>query len=186
MWIYAECRKEYVGMYICYLCSDEGLMLETSANTLFTAFSIYPHQPYVDILYVLLPRWYRPKLVLTGTSIPFCLICIRSSARFLWCYYWRVLPLFQVISSAVWSKLWKGWWWPMMEQCATLTTSWYSWGMVRTEWTVQQLSSSTCWPWSLQTLHLWRNFALIAQMRGKIKRVLLVVNMSGSDMMCIW
>ena len=26
-------------------CSDEGLTLETSANTLFTAFSIYPHQP---------------------------------------------------------------------------------------------------------------------------------------------
>ena len=32
------------------LCSDEGLTLETSANTLFT----YPHQPYVDTLYVVL------------------------------------------------------------------------------------------------------------------------------------
>ena len=33
--------------------SDEGLTLEISANTLFTA---YPHQPYVDTLYVLPPR----------------------------------------------------------------------------------------------------------------------------------
>ena len=30
----------------------------------------YSHQPYVDTLYVLLPRRRRPKLVLTGTSIP--------------------------------------------------------------------------------------------------------------------
>ena len=49
------------------LCSDKGLMLERSANTLFTAFSISSHQPCVDIL---LPRQHRPKLVLTGTSIP--------------------------------------------------------------------------------------------------------------------
>ena len=45
------------------LCSDEGLTLETSANTLFTAFT-YPHQPYVDTLSVLPPRRRRPKLVL--------------------------------------------------------------------------------------------------------------------------
>ena len=32
--------------------------------------SAYPHQPYVDTLYVLPPRRRRPKLVLTGTSIP--------------------------------------------------------------------------------------------------------------------
>ena len=31
--------------------------------------SAYPHQPYVDTLYVR-PRRRRPKLVLTGTSIP--------------------------------------------------------------------------------------------------------------------
>ena len=29
----------------------------------------YPHQPYVDTLYVLPPSRRRPKLVLTGTSI---------------------------------------------------------------------------------------------------------------------
>ena len=40
----------------------------TSANTLFTAFSI--SQPYVDTLYVLPSHQRRPKLVLTGTSIP--------------------------------------------------------------------------------------------------------------------
>ena len=32
--------------------------------------SAYPHQPHVDTLYVLPPRRRRPKLVLTGTSIP--------------------------------------------------------------------------------------------------------------------
>ena len=32
--------------------------------------SAYPHQPYVDTLYVLPPCRRRPKLVLTGTSIP--------------------------------------------------------------------------------------------------------------------
>ena len=31
--------------------------------------SAYPHQPYVDTLYVLPPRRRRPKLVLTVTSI---------------------------------------------------------------------------------------------------------------------
>ena len=41
-----------------------------SANILFTAFSISVHQPYVDTLYVLSPCRHRPKLVLTGTSIP--------------------------------------------------------------------------------------------------------------------
>ena len=49
------------------LCSDEVLTLEMSANTLFTAFSIST-STYIDTLYVLPPR--RPKLVLTGTSIP--------------------------------------------------------------------------------------------------------------------
>ena len=33
--------------------------------------SAYPHQLYVDTLYVLPPRRRRPKLVLTGTSISF-------------------------------------------------------------------------------------------------------------------
>ena len=37
------------------------------ANTLFTA---YPHQPYVDKLYVLSLLRPRQNLVLTGTSIP--------------------------------------------------------------------------------------------------------------------
>ena len=32
--------------------------------------SAYPHQPYVDTLYVLPPGRRRPKLILTGTSIP--------------------------------------------------------------------------------------------------------------------
>ena len=32
--------------------------------------SAYPYQPYVDTLHVLPPRRRRPKLVLTGTSIP--------------------------------------------------------------------------------------------------------------------
>ena len=50
-------------------CSDEGLMLETSAKHSLWH-SAYPHQPYVDTLYVLLPHRCRPKLVLTGTSIP--------------------------------------------------------------------------------------------------------------------
>ena len=49
-------------------CEDEGLTLKTSANT-----SAYPHQPYVDTLYILPPRRRRPKLVLTGTSIPLCI-----------------------------------------------------------------------------------------------------------------
>ena len=31
----------------------------------------YPHQPYIDTFYVLPLRRCRPKLVLTGTSIPF-------------------------------------------------------------------------------------------------------------------
>ena len=34
------------------ICSYEGLTLETSANTLFTA-SAYTHQPYIDTLFVL-------------------------------------------------------------------------------------------------------------------------------------
>ena len=33
--------------------------------------SAYPHQPYFDTLYVLPPCRHRPKLDLTGTSIPF-------------------------------------------------------------------------------------------------------------------
>ena len=47
--------------------ADEGLTLEMSVNTRRSA---YPHQPYVDTLYVLPPRRRRPKLVLTGTRIP--------------------------------------------------------------------------------------------------------------------
>ena len=48
----------------------KGLTLETSANILFTAFSIqYPREPYVHTLYVLPPCRCRPKLVLTGTCI---------------------------------------------------------------------------------------------------------------------
>ena len=39
---------------------------ETSANNSLRC-SAYPHQPYVDKLYVLPPRRRRPKLVLTGT-----------------------------------------------------------------------------------------------------------------------
>ena len=50
-------------------CSDEGLTLEMSANTLY-GIQAYPHQPYVDTLYVLPLRRCRPKLVLTGISIP--------------------------------------------------------------------------------------------------------------------
>ena len=49
--------------------SDEGLTLETSANTLLRR-SAYPHQLCVDTLYVLKLRRRRPKRVLTGTSIP--------------------------------------------------------------------------------------------------------------------
>ena len=49
------------------LCSDEGLTLETSANTLFTAFSISTS---TLRWYVVPPRRRRPKLVLTGPSIP--------------------------------------------------------------------------------------------------------------------
>ena len=40
------------------------------ANTLAVQRSAQPDQPYVDTLYVLPPRRHRPKLVLTGTSIP--------------------------------------------------------------------------------------------------------------------
>ena len=40
--------------------------------------SAYSHQPYVDRLYVLPPRRRRPKLVLTGTSIP---LYIQSMCR---------------------------------------------------------------------------------------------------------
>ena len=60
-----------VGWRFECFCSDKGLTLERSANILFTAFSISTtHKPYVDTLYVLLPRQRRPKLVLVGTSIP--------------------------------------------------------------------------------------------------------------------
>ena len=52
-----------------FCSADEGLTLETSANTLLRR-SAYPHQPYVDTLYVLPLRRRRPKLFLTGTSIP--------------------------------------------------------------------------------------------------------------------
>ena len=38
-----------------------------------------PHQPYVDTLYVLTVRRRRPKLVLTGTSIPLCFHVINCS-----------------------------------------------------------------------------------------------------------
>ena len=37
--------------------------------------SAYPHQPYLDILYVLPLRRHRLKLVLTGTSIPLYCRC---------------------------------------------------------------------------------------------------------------
>ena len=42
--------------------------------------SAYPHQPYVDTLNVLPPRRRRPKLVLTGTSIP---LILRSFKEYL-------------------------------------------------------------------------------------------------------
>ena len=45
--------------------------------------SAYPHQPFVDTLYVLSPR--RPKLVLTGTSIPLWLRT-RDIPRFFYIY----------------------------------------------------------------------------------------------------
>ena len=35
-----------------------------------TQCSAYPHQPCIDTLYVLPPRRHKPKLVLTGTTIP--------------------------------------------------------------------------------------------------------------------
>ena len=38
-----------------------------------------PHQPYGDTLYVLTVRRRRPKLVLTGTSIPLCFHVINCS-----------------------------------------------------------------------------------------------------------
>ena len=41
--------------------------------------SAYSHEPYVDTLYVLTPRRRRPKLVLTGTSIPKYLITNQDS-----------------------------------------------------------------------------------------------------------
>ena len=45
--------------------------------------SAYPHQPYVDTLYVLPPRRRRPKLVLKGTSIPLFVVlyCSLSHSR---------------------------------------------------------------------------------------------------------
>ena len=43
--------------------------------------SAYPHQPYVDTLYVLPLRRRRPKLVLTGTIIPFYVV-VRDSGAF--------------------------------------------------------------------------------------------------------
>ena len=35
------------------LLTDEGLTLEMSANKLFTAFNIYPHQPCIDTFFIL-------------------------------------------------------------------------------------------------------------------------------------
>ena len=55
---YAEHRKE---------CSKRQ-------PTLSLRHSAYPHQPYVDTLYVLPPCQCRPKLVLTGTSIPLYIV----------------------------------------------------------------------------------------------------------------
>ena len=59
-------------------CSNKGLTLETSANTLFTAFSISMHQPYVDTSYILPLCRCRPKLVLTGTKYSIVRKFVRS------------------------------------------------------------------------------------------------------------
>ena len=58
-------RKVYVDM----LNAVKSLLADVSSVSPLQR-SAYPHQPYVDILYVLLPCRRRPKLVLTGTRIP--------------------------------------------------------------------------------------------------------------------
>ena len=49
-------------------CSDEGVTLETLTHILRR--SVYPHQPFVDTVYVPPFHRHRPTLVLTETSIP--------------------------------------------------------------------------------------------------------------------
>ena len=52
-------------------------MLNAVKSMLTLRCSAYPHQPYVDTLYILQTRRRRPKLVLTGTSILFCVgVCV--------------------------------------------------------------------------------------------------------------
>ena len=53
-----------------HLCSNEGLTIETSFYGVALRRSTYPNQPYVDTFHVVPLRRHRPKLVLTGTSIP--------------------------------------------------------------------------------------------------------------------
>ena len=60
------------------LCSDESERSKRQPTHSLRC-SAYPHQPYVDTLYVLPPRRRRPKLVLTGTSIPLCHVKIRNT-----------------------------------------------------------------------------------------------------------
>ena len=60
--------------------------------------SAYPHQPYVDTLYVLPLRRRRPKLVLTGTSIPFYLYSIMNSTVLL---YFLHKSLYVLLSAGV-------------------------------------------------------------------------------------
>ena len=68
----ALCQSKALFALTKGFCSDEGLTLKTSANTLFMPFSIFT-SAYVDTLDYILPlRRHRPKLALTGTSIPLC------------------------------------------------------------------------------------------------------------------
>ena len=68
--------------------SDEGLMVETSANTFFMVFSISTSTFHWYSLCATVIALYRRTLVLTGTTIPFdkiqCLSVFLSVCLFLW------------------------------------------------------------------------------------------------------
>ena len=61
-----------------WLCWDRNCSKRQSTYSLRR--SANPCQPYVDTLYVLPPRRRRPKLVLTGTSIPLYIYRTRTEA----------------------------------------------------------------------------------------------------------